>query len=396
MSGSLLNEYISKRMSALELENELVRLIQIYNKEKGTYLLIFATDFEKGHLQGLNLSLNMGDYHILHEMLRNVKSDKLDIYIETPGGSGEAAEEIVEYLHKKFDTIDFIIAGEAKSAGTLMAMSADEIYMTESGSLGPIDAQVKIGRSIISAFDYVEWMIDKRKEAEKNKGLNPVDATMIAQITPGEFESVYHAQQFAVDKLKEWLPKYKFKHWKITETQKLQVSEDKKKECAREIAEKMINHAKWRSHGRSLKIKDLEEIGLRIKKCEDNKVLCDLVYRIKTILRLLFGSSTHYKVYITSDEKIFRDAYSQTGKDANQTNIQTPVAELGISCPKCGKKQPLYAKFDKIPKKLEDELLKRAKPFPLINKIDCECGFQFNLIGIRNQLEKQVGKKMID
>ncbi len=64
---------------------------------------------------GQSLSLIMGDYHILHEMLRNVDGEKLDFYIETPGGSGEAAEEIVEFLHSKFETIDFVIAGEART-----------------------------------------------------------------------------------------------------------------------------------------------------------------------------------------------------------------------------------------------------------------------------------------
>jgi ClpP class serine protease len=284
MSGSLLNEYISKRMSASDLEEELTRLIKKYNSEKKSYLVIYAVDIEKNYLQGSDLSLNMGDYQILHEMLRNIASDRLDMYIETPGGSGEAAEEIVEFLHNKFETIDFVIAGEAKSAGTLMAMSADEIYMTDSGSLGPIDAQVRIGRSVISAFDYVEWMKGKREEAQKTNSLNPVDATMIAQITPGEYEGVYHAQQFVVDKLKEWLPKYKFKHWKQTESRKIPVTEKMKTERAKTIAEKMIDHSIWRSHGRSLKLKDLESIGLRIKNCKENHQLCDIVYRIRQFL----------------------------------------------------------------------------------------------------------------
>ena len=34
--------------------------------------------------------------------------------------------------------------------------------MTETGSLGPIDAQVKIGRSIVSAHDYKAWIDEKR------------------------------------------------------------------------------------------------------------------------------------------------------------------------------------------------------------------------------------------
>ena len=253
MAGSLLKEYIEKRMSATDLQNELTRLIYEYNKIKKTYLLIYAVDFEKGR-QGLAIDLIMNDYHIIHEMLRKVKSGKIDLYIETPGGSGEAAEEIVNLLHSKFDSVDFVIAGEAKSAGTLMAMSADEIYMTDSGSLGPIDAQVKIGRSVVSAFDYVNWIEEKRKMSEGGVPINAIDAAMIAQISPGEYMGVFHAQQFAVDKLKEWLPKYKFKHWKETETQKRKVTDKMKMERAEEIANKMIDHSAWRTHGKSLKM----------------------------------------------------------------------------------------------------------------------------------------------
>lgn len=395
MSNSLLNEYISKRMSVIDLEEELRRLILKYNKAKGTYLLVYAADFEKGGLVQW-ISLSMSDYQTIHEMLRHIDSDKIDIYIETPGGSGEAAEEIVKFLHEKFESVDFIIAGEAKSAGTLMAMSADDIYMTDSGSLGPIDAQVKIGRSVVSAFDYVQWMNNKRDEAERNKQLNPVDATMIAQITPGEFEWVFHAQQFVVDKLREWLPKYKFKHWDKTEVRKIPVTVEMKSKKAEEIAQKMIDHSNWRSHGRSLKIKDLEDIGLRIKKIEENKDICDVVYRIKNVIKLLFGSSTHFKMFVTEDEKLFRDAYPSNIKGNEQPKIQTPVAELSVSCPKCGKQYPLYAKFGLLPQKLENELLKRAKKIPKNNKLICDCGFQIDLIALRNQLEKQVGRKIVD
>ena len=63
------------------------------------------------------------------------------MYIETPGGSGETAEEVVKFLRNNFDTVSFVVSGEAKSAGTIIVLSGDEILMTETGSLGPIDAQ---------------------------------------------------------------------------------------------------------------------------------------------------------------------------------------------------------------------------------------------------------------
>lgn len=395
MSSSLLNEYIGKKLGIMDLETELMQLIKKYNSAKDSYLLIYAVDMDKSSLQGqADISLSMSDYQVIHEILRHYKGNSVDIYLETPGGSGEATEEIVEFLHKKFETVDFVIAAEAKSAGTLMTMSADEIYMTDSGSLGPIDAQVKIGRSIVSAFDYVQWIEQKRKEASKTNQLNPVDATMIAQITPGEFEGVYHAQQFAVDRLKEWLPKYKFKHWNETEERKIKVTKKMKEERAEEIAKKLIDHSKWRSHGRSLKRKDLEEVGLRIQNLEENEKLCEIVYRIKTVIKILFGSSTHYKMFVTSDEKIFRDAYQPRSKGVSQ--LQVPIAELSVKCPKCGKEYPLYAKFGDVPKKMEDKIKEKSKKFPSNNKLDCECGFQFDLSGLRNQIEKDVGQKIID
>jgi hypothetical protein len=395
MAGSLLKEYLDKRMSATDLQNELKRLINEDNNAKETYLLIYAVDFEKGR-QGLSIDLVMNDYHIIHEILRKIERTKIDLYIETPGGSGEAAEEIVNFLHSKFDSVDFIIAGEAKSAGTLMAMSADEIYMADSGSLGPIDAQVKIGRSVVSAFDYVNWIEEKRNEVAKGTPINAIDAAMIAQISPGEYMGVFHAQQFAVDKLKEWLPKYKFKHWKETETRKIKVTDEMKMTRAEEIANKMIDHSAWRTHGKSLKISDLNEIGLRIKTFDENDQLKELVYRIKIVIKLLFGSSTNYKIFFTENEVILQNAINQKPMSVSRQNIQTPIAELKVNCPKCGKQYPVYAKFGSIPKDLEAEIGKKNKKFPFDNLIQCDCGFTLNLTALRNQLESQIGRKIID
>jgi hypothetical protein len=379
----------------MDLQNELKRLIRLYNEAKNTYLLVYAVDFDK-NAQGLNVSLIMSDYQVIHEMIRQVDKPKLDLYLETPGGSGEAAEEIVNFLHNKFDSVDFLIAGEAKSAGTLMAMSADEIYMTDSGSLGPIDAQVRIGRSVVSAFDYVNWIDNKREDVRQGNPLNAVDAAMLAQISPGEYMGVFHAQEFAKDKLKEWLPKYKFKHWTVTETNRTQVDDAFKAQRAEDIAKKMINHATWRTHGKSLKIADLEEIGLRIKRVDDIDSLCEIVYRMKTVIKLLFGSSTFYKIFFTADEHIAQSAIAQNPMASNRANIQTPVVELKINCPKCGSQHPLYAKFGAIPPQLEQQMQQRGKKFPSDNKFQCECGFTIDLAAIRNQIESQLGRKIVD
>jgi phage FluMu protein Com len=391
---SLLKEYIKKKMSGAELEAELFRLIAAYNKLRGTYLLVYSTAIGK---QIPNVPLEQADFYVLHDLLSHKKDvKKVDLYLETPGGSGETAEEIVEFLRNHFDTVSFIVSGEAKSAGTLIVLSGDEILMTETGSLGPIDAQIKIGRSVMSAYDYIEWVNQKRKEAEKTGVLNPFDATMVAQITPGELSGVFHALEYAKDLVIEWLTKYKFKKWDTTETRKIPVTAEMKRERAKKIAKELTDHSKWRLHGRSIKRYDLEKIGLKIKKVEDNPALSELVYRIQFVCRLLFDTTTTFKIFATEETKIFRQATpAAMPMKLPFAPTKADVVQIEPKCPQCGTIYKIYAKFTPNPQIDKDLQAKGFIPFPKDAKIKCNCGFEFDLTGVRNQIESDVGKKII-
>lgn len=388
----LISEYIAKKLSTSDLEKELLRLIREYNKYKKTFLIVVSASLEK---QIPSITLTMEDYYMIFDFLKGSESENLDFYLETPGGSGEAAEEIVEFIHRKFKNISFVISGEAKSAGTIMTLSGDEILMTESGSLGPIDAQIRIGRSVVSAYDYLEWINERRQEAEKNKKLNPFDATMAAQISPGELNGVDNALNFAADLVEEWLPKHKFKNWNITESNKKEVTLEMKAKRAKEIVKELVNHKKWRSHGRSLKIQDLETIGLKITKIDDDPKLSDLVYRIQTVIKLLYNTSNIYKIYATENEKIFAFA-SIGGMPRTIQPKDVDVVGLDMPCSKCGKVHRLYAKF-KDNKKIDDDFQRKGFiKLPSNNKFICECGFEIVTSSIRNDIETQTGKKIVD
>lgn len=194
--ASILEDYINKGYGLLDLKNELKKLLKEYHKQTGRNLFIYASDFNKQR-QGIDVSLMQDDFYTIQDMLRESDKETIDVYLETPGGSGETAEEVARFLHNKFNEVNFVIVGEAKSAGTILALSGDNLYMSETGSLGPIDAQVRIGRGVVSAYDYKAWIEDKRAEAEKNGKLNAFDAIMVAQISPGEINGVINSLKFA-------------------------------------------------------------------------------------------------------------------------------------------------------------------------------------------------------
>jgi hypothetical protein len=389
---SLMSEYIAKGLNGPALEAELQQLVAKYNERRGRYLFVYAAALRK---QIPGVSLEQDDYYIFHDMLsRLVDVRDLDVYLETPGGSGETAEEIVRFLRTKFGSVSFVVPGEAKSAGTIMVMAGDEILMTETGSLGPIDAQVRVGRYWQSAYDYMEWVSAKRSEAEKAGRLNPFDATMVAQITPGELLGVSNSLRFAEDLVEKWLTQYKFGRWTETETRKLPVTPEMRKQRAREIARDLNDRKKWWSHGQSVKAQDLEGIGLRITRLDRDASLADLVYRIQTVCRILFETTGTFKVFATADSKLFRVAAPLVR--ARPTEKATPDAgQMEIQCPQCSRKHHIYAKFIQNAKIDSDLQAQGYVPFPQNLKLTCVCGNIIDLSSAKDQMEAQAGRKIV-
>ena len=71
------------------------------------------------------IGIDYDDLVPISDQLSNLKGDKIDVIIETPGGSAEIAEDIVESIRSKFSEVAMIVPGHAKSAGTIMVMAAE-------------------------------------------------------------------------------------------------------------------------------------------------------------------------------------------------------------------------------------------------------------------------------
>lgn len=298
-------EYYTNNRINIDLREELKTLIQEYNKVTHRNLFIYYGI--PIPVPNAEISLCRNDYESIYHMLRDDTHNSIDLLIATPGGLGDVAKEIGNFLQKKYEMINIVIAGEAKSAGTILAMCGDTINMTETGCLGPIDAQMPNYKGgYYSAYDYVKWVEDKKKEvneqilARKQPFINPVDQIMIAQINPGELEKAKNSLEFGKEIVIEWLCKRKFKHWIETETRRTNVTSDMRKQRAIEIAENLSNHEKWRDHGRSIKAYELSD-KLKIDILEDGTDVTELIYKIHTVCQIMSMFDMVFKIIGNQD-----------------------------------------------------------------------------------------------
>lgn len=84
-----------------------------------------------------------------------------------------------------------IVQGYAKSAGTIIAMSADEIFMDAASSLGPIDAQIQWQGKVFSADALLEGMKRIKKEVEDTGILNKAGILRTMWAPSSEYEAQY-------------------------------------------------------------------------------------------------------------------------------------------------------------------------------------------------------------
>lgn len=72
----------------------------------------------------------------------NKKSELLTLILCTPGGAPDAAYKMGRYLQSRYDSFKVFVPGYCKSAGTLLAISANELVFSPYGELGPLDVQM--------------------------------------------------------------------------------------------------------------------------------------------------------------------------------------------------------------------------------------------------------------
>lgn len=212
---------------------------------------------------------------------------KLTFLLETVGGQVEPVRRIVDVLRHHYDIVDFVIPDYAFSAGTVLVMSGDAIYMDYYSVLGPIDPQTRQqDGNWGTAIGYIKKFEELVEKSRKNILTKAELAFLLNKFDPITLYSYEQESQLAISLIEEWLPKYKFKNWTVTRTRKIPVTPDMKTERAKAIGKILGDPGQWHSHGRGIPMHVLnsEEMNLII---DDMATLPDFYQKVKDYFSLL-------------------------------------------------------------------------------------------------------------
>ena len=96
------------------------------------------------------------------------KRENVSLVLTTLGGSADQAYKMVRLLQESYSTFRVVVLGPCKSAGTLVAIGADELSFSLLGELGPLDVQLSKSDELVvtkSGIDTVRTLAIMRTEA---------------------------------------------------------------------------------------------------------------------------------------------------------------------------------------------------------------------------------------
>lgn len=265
-----------------------------------------------------NISSAIEDYDLtgFNDLITNLDSGSVDIFLVSNGGSAEAAERIVDLVRNRFSRVRFIIPRNAFSAATLICLSGDTIIMCPSATLGPIDPQIYgiPARSILRAFETVEKKL-------KEEGPSSLTAYMplISKYDLHIFELCKSAEELSKELAKTWLNTYMFKS---TDAETVVLK----------IVEVLADFDTHKSHGRSINRNKAKDLGLNITNIENITGLRSLVESLFNQYEFFFDKTSFYK--------LFENTYGISwGRQVETVNFQIPQPDEPLP-PSPGKPRP--------------------------------------------------------
>jgi len=240
----------------------------------------------------------------IEDIKQKSRKKHLTIILTTLGGGAETVERIVNTLRHHYTEVSFLVPDYAYSAGTILCMSGDNIYMNYFSVLGPIDPQVqRRDGGLVPARGYLDKVNEMIAKSKKSR-LTDAEFVMLKNMDLADLRSYEKAQELTVDLLKKWLVKYKFKNWNKHSSNNSLVTIADKELRAKEIAEELGNTSVWHTHSRPINLQELRRIKLKIEDYGDKPELNLLIEQYYSVMK---DYITKYRLDILFHTKLSLD-----------------------------------------------------------------------------------------
>ncbi len=253
-------------------------------KYTGRDTIIYASAFtsHKGPaIPATLMSVVLEDVQGFMSALHGLKGSELDLILHSPGGSMEAADQVVQYLRTKYKKIRAIIPQNAMSAATMIACACDSIVMGKHSAIGPIDPQVTFPTPTGSFTAPAQAILDEFEQAKSEVAKNPATAPLWItkiQAYPHGFLNVCKTTiDLSKTKVAEWLNTYMF----------AALPESERK--GDQIAAWLANTKEHKTHGRPINVDKALEIGLKVERLEEDQDLQEKVLSTFHATMVTFG-----------------------------------------------------------------------------------------------------------
>lgn len=224
------------------------------------------------NLPNLLVSITNEDIQGVMSALHGLKNNKLDVILHSPGGSIEAAEQIVNYLRNKYNDIRVIIPQNAMSAATLIACAADKIIMGNHSAIGPIDPQITFpmesGHFTAPAQSILDEFERAKEEIKKDPDTAPIWVRRLDKYPIGFLKICENTIDLSKDIAARWLRTWMLK------------TDPQKEIKAKEIAEWLCDTNLHKTHGRPIDITEAKKKKIRVTSLEEDNDFQDKVLSV--------------------------------------------------------------------------------------------------------------------
>jgi hypothetical protein len=276
----LLDDLRSQKMDGKALHQKRLDLMQAIEQQTNRPLVIYAAKVEAPREAPNQIILE--DVIGFTDLTSQVGGDSIDVLIESPGGSVDAAHRVVQILRQKYTSIRFIVPGSAYSAATMIALSGDEILMDDAASLGPIDPQINgiPARSILNGFAAV-------RDVLKSEGPSALPAylPLLQKYDLHIFEICKDAEERGKQLVCDWLKTYMFK------------DDADKDQKAEDVVGFFADYDTHKSHARPIFLTDAQKIGVNVTRLNETPELRSNVWDLFLCIKALFDVSINVKIF---------------------------------------------------------------------------------------------------